>query len=487
MNPAWTIIASFVGALLTLVLPLRMESLARWVALAAATTGLVASVLLALCHLDNPGQPAWTLDVPWIPELGIRFHLAAPGLSLVLMVLTGIVAVGGVLYSWNVHHRTGTFFTLFLTIIGGVYGVFLSRDAFLLFVFYEVVILPKYFLIAVWGGHNKAYGAMKLTIYSIASSAMVLLGLGAAYAVSGTGSFDLATLAAAKYPLAFQLWAFPLLCIGFGVLAGLWPFHTWAPTGHTAAPTAASMLLAGVVMKLGAYGILMVAIPLFPDGFAYWRTAMAVLAVIGIVHGAFTALTRKDLKFIIAYSSVSHMGFILLGLATATAWGYQGAVLQMISHGIIAGLLFGIAGRIVYDRVHVRDLTALAEHDLWNRLPGAVVAFALASAASMGMPGFSGFVAELMVLIGVWSAFPKLIPVLVVAIVVTGIFSLRALNRAFLPKTTVTTDDLDPLPAITRAEIAATVLLLATSLAIGLYPKPWLDLIADGLTLPLLP
>ena len=306
-----------------------------------------------------------------------------------------------------------------------------------------------------------------------------------AYAAAGGTGFDLNHLAGAHYDPALQRWAFPVLFTGFAVLAGMWPFHTWAPTGHVAAPTAASMLLAGVVMKLGAFGALCVAMPLFPQGFAEWKPVIAGLAVIGVVYGALTALSQKDLKFVIGYSSVSHMGFVLLGLAAGTHWGLRGAVLQMISHGIIAGLLFGIAGRVVYERTHTRDLTALREFDLWRALPGAAVAFTLATAASMGLPGFSGFVAEISVAIGLWEKFPWLVPVVAVGIVITGAFSLRALHKAFFPVREAGCAAPPLLPPLSWPEISAITLLVAASLAIGLHPQPWITLIDEGLRSPM--
>src|ERR1043166_2814123 len=302
---------------------------------------------------------ALVVNVPWISAIGARFHLAADGISITLLLLTGIAAISGVLFSWNVTRRVNQFFALYLTLIGGVYGVFLSFDLFLLFVFYEIAIIPKYFLIAIWGSTNKEYGAMKLALYSFVGSAMVLIGLIAAYVLAGAKSFDLVTLAQHPFPSSFQHWAFPLVFIGFAILAGLWPFHTWAPTGHVAAPTAASMLLAGVVMKLGAYGALRVAMTLFPLGLQLWRNEIAALAVIGIVYGALAALVQRDFKFVIGYSSVSHMGFVLLGLMTLTQIGVSGAILQMFSHGIIAGLLFAVVGRMIYARTHTRDLAEL--------------------------------------------------------------------------------------------------------------------------------
>jgi NADH-quinone oxidoreductase subunit M len=485
MNPAWTILSAFAGALLVLLLPANSAGKARLIALAASLLGTLAAGFSCVKRLNHPDDAVWSFNQPWIESLGIRFHLAADGISLTLLLLTGLVAVAGVLFSWNVETRPRAFFAWFLTIIGGVYGVFLSRDAFLLFVCYELVILPKYMLIAIWGSTRKEYGAMKLTMYSIAASALILIGLVAAYAGAGATSFDIAHLAAASQPAALQAWAFPVLFLGFAILAGMWPFHTWAPTGHVAAPTAASMLLAGVVMKLGAFGALCVAMPLFPDGFNQWKALIAGLAVIGILYGALTALTQKDLKFVIGYSSVSHMGFVLLGIASANHWGLRGAVLQMISHGIIAGLLFGIAGRVVYERTHTRDLTALRDFDLWKSLPGAALAFTLASAASMGVPGFSGFVAEIAVIIGLWQAYPWMTIAVVLGIIITGAFTLRALHRAFFPTRPAGSPAAPPLPPLTLPEISAIALLLAASLAIGIYPKPWVTLIDDGLRSPI--
>jgi NADH-quinone oxidoreductase subunit M len=275
--------------------------------------------------------------------------------------------------------------------------------------------------------------------------------------------------------------------VGFGILAGLWPFHTWAPTGHVAAPTAASMLLAGVVMKLGAYGCLRVAMVLFPAGAKQWAPWIAALAVIGILFGALVALTQKDFKFVIGYSSVSHMGFVLLGLATLNLVGLSGAVLQMFSHGIIAGLLFAVVGRMVYDRTHNRDLTFLEGLQLVKLLPFAAVTFVIASMASMGLPGFSGFVAELQVLIGSWKAFPSVAILAGIGIVVGVAYTLRALQKAFLgePVSGPSSEHEHPLPPISLPEKVGAVILMATSLAVGLYPKCLMEMIHAGLQSPM--
>ena len=485
---AWTIYLSFAGALVLALLPKGNAALARWLALAVAAAGLLLAVAGFAAGM---GQGLVVLvDAPWVPSMGIHYTLAADGISRVLVLLTGLAAVAGVLFSWNIELRTNEFFAFFLALIGGVYGVFLSFDLFLLFVFYEIAIVPKYFLIAIWGSTRREYGAMKLALYSFVGSAMVLIGLLAAYATSGGHSTGLVQLAHANLPVSFQIWCFPLVFVGFAILAGMWPFHTWAPTGHVAAPTAASMLLAGVVMKLGAYGCLRVAIALFPRGldpwgFSFigigsWRDVFAILALIGIVYGALVALVQSDFKFVIGYSSVSHMGFVLLGLMTLNQIGMTGAVLQMFSHGVLAGLLFAIVGRIVYERTHTRQLADLETMHLSKRLPFAAWAFVIAGIASMGLPGFSGFVAELQVLIGAWNADPWWTIAVGIGIVVGVAYTWRALQRAFF------SDKLpDPhlhehqheLAPITWPEVTGFTLLAGASLVVGLYPKILLEAI----------
>jgi NADH-quinone oxidoreductase subunit M len=487
---AWTIYLSFAGALLEALLPKGRAALARWLALAVAVAGLALAVAGFVAGM---GQGRITIvDVPWVPSMGVHFLLAADGISRVLVLLTGLAAVAGVLFSWNIELRTNEFFAFFLALIGGVYGVFLSFDLFLLFVFYEIAIVPKYFLIAIWGSTRREYAAMKLAIYSFAGSAMVLIGMLAAYATAGSQSTGLVALAHTGLPVSFQMWCFPLVFTGFAILAGMWPFHTWAPTGHVAAPTAASMLLAGVVMKLGAYGCLRVGMALFPRGldpwgFSFigigsWRDVFAVLAVVGIVYGALVALAQTDFKFVIGYSSVSHMGFVLLGLMTLNQIGMTGAVLQMFSHGIIAGLLFAIVGRIVYDRTHTRQLAELETMHLSRRLPFAAWAFVVAGLASIGMPGLSGFWAEMQVLVGAWIAKPWWALAAGVGIVVGVAYIWRALQKAFfgdlLPSAReLELEDEHELAAITWPEVTGVVLLAGASLAVGLWPRILLDTI----------
>src|SRR5438874_166999 len=336
---ACTIYITFAGAVLLLFSP---RAFARWIAL-LTTVAAMALDLIELVRTPIADLARFTtiVRVPWVLALGINYHLAIDGVSLTMVLVTGISAVSTVLFSWDVKERQNEFFFWLLLVVAGCYGVFLSADLFLFFAFYELVIVPKYFLIAVFGSTNKEYGAMKLTLYSFFGGIFVFIGILAAYVTAGT--LDLNQLSQFQFSPQLQSWAFPALFLGFAVLAGIWPLHTWAPTGHAAAPTAGSMLLAGIVMKLGSYAGLRVAMNLFPQGFQMWGKWIVLLGVIGIVYAAAVALRQRDLKFVIGYSSVSHMGFVMFGLAAATALSVSGAVLQMFSHGVIAAPLFGEA------------------------------------------------------------------------------------------------------------------------------------------------
>ncbi|MEO5957779.1 MAG: NADH-quinone oxidoreductase subunit M [Opitutaceae bacterium] len=490
-----TIYVSFLGAFLALIAGARSASTARWIALltAIASTGL--AFFAASQFVPAPGLQT-LVNVAWIPEFGVRYALAVDGISLTLVILTGLAATAGILFSWNIEKRAGEFFALYLALIGGVYGVFLSADAFLLFVFYEIAIVPKYFLIANWGSTNREYAAMKLVLYSFAGSALVLAGLLWAYAAAvahgAAPSFALGDLAsgAVQFSRFEQLGMFALVFLGFAVLAGMFPFHTWAPTGHVAAPTAASMLLAGVVMKLGAYGCLRVAMPLFPVGFEFWQSTIAWLAIAGIVYAGLVALVQEDFKFVIGYSSVSHMGFVLLGLAAANAQAVSGAVLQMFSHGVIAGLLFAVVGRMVYERTHTRKLSELRTMPLHRAIPVAALTFVLAGMASMGMPGFSGFPAELTILIGAWKTSPLWAACAAFGVLVAAAFTLRAIQVSFFGTTDKSSGHPPAHPLhcdpITLPERAGAMLLIAATVYVGLKPDVLLNWISPALQSPLM-
>jgi NADH-quinone oxidoreductase subunit M len=478
---AWTIYLTLAGAV---VLLLASAVFARWIALLTTVAGLALGVAaLVRTPIAELADFTTIVRVPWVAALGMNYHLAIDGISLTMILVTGISAVSTVLFSWDVERRQNEFFFWLLVVVAGCYGVFLSADLFLLFAFYELVIVPKYFLIAIFGSTNKEYGAMKLTLYSFFGGMFVFAGILVAYVTAG--SLDLNQLAQFQFTSQLQSWAFPVLFFGFAVLAGIWPLHTWAPTGHVAAPTAGSMLLAGIVMKLGSYAGLRVAMNLFPQGFQLWSNWIALLAVIGIVYAAAVALRQHDLKFVIGYSSVSHMGFVLLGLAAGNALSVSGAVLQMFSHGVIAALLFAVAGRMIYRRTHTRDLGALAGMNLSRALPFAAFTFVVASAASMGIPGFSGFAAEITILIGTWKTYPLAVWITGAGIVLVAAFTLRALKQSFFGEAgpgvvvqegrVVVDPDWNEEQDITVAEKIGACLLMFATVAVGLYPKLLLD------------
>jgi NADH-quinone oxidoreductase subunit M len=466
---AWTIYITVAGAVVLLFMP---RVVVRWLALITAIAGFAISLTVFHSAVDA-GTFKSIVRLPWVPTFGMEYHLASDGISLTMVLVTGLTAVSAVLFSWDVDHRPNEFFFWLLLVVVGAYGVFLSADLFLLFVFYELVIVPKYFLIAIWGSTNKEYGAMKLTLYSFFGGALVFIGILVVYVIAG--SLNLQELAQFQFSPQVQSWLFPLMFFGFGVLAGLWPLHTWAPTGHVAAPTAGSMLLAGIVMKLGAYGALRVAMNFFPQGFEMWSKWIAIVAVIGIIYAAAVALRQRDLKFVIGYSSVSHMGFVLLGLATANVIGVSGAVLQMFSHGVIAALLFAVAGRMIYRRTHTRDLDTLSTMALGRALPFAAFSFVIASAASMGIPGFSGFAAEITILIGTWKTYPLAVWITGGGMVLVAAFTLRALKQTFFGDTEIAHAREESFPPITASEKLGAGLLMFATLAVGFYPKLLLD------------
>jgi len=414
----------------------------------------------------------------WIPQLGMSYHVGGDGLNLPMVLLTGFIMFTGVLIAWNIEDRTKEFYGLFLLLVTGVFGVFVSLDLFLLFMFYELAVFPMYLLIGIWGSVRKEYAAMKLTLYLLVASALIFFGLLILYFLSGPAgarTFDIPELANIRFGHTAQMILFPLMFVGFGVLAGMWPLHTWSPVGHVAAPTSVSMLHAGVLMKLGAYGCLRGAIFLFPEGAKAWLPIVAVLAIVNVVYGSMVAMVQKHFKYVIGYSSVSHMGFVVLGLSACNAEAYNGAVLQMFSHGIMTGLLFAIVGRMVYDRTHTLEISELG--GLNRIIPFATLAFIVAGMASMGMPGLSGFVAELQILIGVWEAYPVLAALSGIGIVVTAGYILRYIHRVFYGK-------LDPhfehLPPITRLEKTAGVILMAVLFIVGLYPPVMTKIIDSG-------
>ena len=440
-------------------------------ALVAATAMLGFSVYAFIAYDHGAGGYQFRQQWEWIETLGITVHWGADGISALMVLLTGIVAFTGVIVSWRIDDRPKEYFVLFMTLLTGVYGTFVSLDIFFLFFFYELAVLPMYLLIAVWGSTNKEYGALKLVLYLVAGSVLVWVAIIAIYVEAGVGSFDLLALQEADFARDFQRIFFPLIMIGFGVLAGLWPFHTWSPDGHVAAPTAVSMLHAGVLMKLGAYGIIRLGMTLLPEGLDWWQIPFITLATINVVYGAMSAMAQRDLKFVIGYSSVGHMGLVLIGLATIDSVGISGAVLQMFSHGLMTALFFAMVG-VIYEQAHTRDIGEL--NGLAKRMPITVFLFVLAGLASLGLPGLSGFVAEVLVFIGAFRTFPVVGVLGVIAAMLTAVYILRLAARSFFGPADDRWAGLKD--ASLGDRFAGGVLAVMLVLA-GVFPKPFLDVI----------
>lgn len=468
------------GAAIAILLPESQRELIRLASAAIAAITLGFSIyVFAAYEVGTEGFQFQTDRYEWLSDLGITFQLGVDGISAPMVLLTGIVMVTAVFMAWNTEPRSKDFFVLLMTLVTGVYGVFLSLDLFFLFFFYELAVVPMYLLIGVWGSTRKEYGALKLVLYLVASSVLVWISLIAIYVESGLNTFNLLDLEEAGFDTGFQQALFPILTIGFGVLAGLWPFHTWSPDGHVAAPTSVSMLHAGVLMKLGAYGIMRVGLDLLPEGADDWKLVLIVFATVNVLYGAFSAMAQRDLKFVIGYSSVSHMGYVLMGIGTLDERGLTGAVYQMFSHGIMTALFFALVG-VVYDRTHTRDISVF--QGLSKRMGVTAAFFAVAGLASMGLPGLSGFIAEFLVFVGAFKTYPVIGILGIIGALVTAIYILRLLAKVFFGPLD---ERWENLPDCTRLEGLATAGLVAVLIFGGVYPQPFTRMI-DASVVPLL-
>jgi NADH-quinone oxidoreductase subunit M len=416
-----------------LLFPAERKTEVRVTALAAATFALLLSVWVYFAYDSNAAGYQFQEAYNWLPALGIGYHVGVDGMSAPLVLLTGVVMFTGVLISWGIDDRPREFFAFLFILASGVFGVFASLDLFQLFFFYEIAVFPMYLLIAIWGWiKTREYAAMKLTLYLFIGSVVSLVGALAMYWVAyqntGVLSFDMLQLEQANFSEQFQIvWFLPVF-LGFAVLGGIWPLHNWSPDGHVAAPTAVSMFHAGVLMKLGAFAALRVGIMLLPQGAEYWSWLIMTLAAIGVVYGAFIAFMQDDLKYMIGFSSVSHMGLVMLGVSTLNPNGLTGAGVQMFSHGVMTALFFAVTG-MIYDRAHTRQISELG--GLAKIMPFAMVGFIIGGLVSMGMPGFSGFVAEFPIFMGVWEIQPWVAIVASISIVITAAYIMRNIRDVF--------------------------------------------------------
>jgi len=429
----------------------------------------------------NTTQMLFQYDYIWFAPLNIHYHVGVDGISVAMMLLTAFVVVAGVLVSWTQETLNKEFFFLLVFLSMGAYGFFISLDLFTMFFFLEVAVIPKFLLIGIWGSGKKEYSAMKLALMLMGGSALIFVGLSGIYyfGVPGSQSFDLLTISQVHIPLMIQKIFFPFLFIGFGVFTALFPFHTWVPDGHSSAPTAASMFLAGISMKLGGYGCLRVATYLMPEAAHEYQWIIILLATIAIIYGAFATMMQTDLKYINAYSSVSHCGFVLLGIGMLTRTSINGAVMQMVSHGLMTALFFAAIG-MIYSRAHTRMVDQLG--GLLKVIPFISTVFVIAGLCSLGLPGFSGFVAEMTVFMGAWQnpdGWYRIATILSCAsIVVTAVYILRAAGKTVMGP--ITDNHYLHLKDAAWNEKFAAALLIIAILVIGLAPFWLTDLIGSG-------
>ena len=465
--------------LLTAIVVLLMRNAAqvRWVSLAGATIQFVLAFALLFAFRNerlagNTAQMLFEQQYNWFPSWHISFHLGVDGISVAMILLTAFVVIAGVLVSWNVEKMTREFYFLLILLSLGAYGFFISLDLFILFFFLEIAVIPKYLLIGIWGSGKKEYSANKLALMLMGGSALVLVGLLGVYFNSTERTFDLMTLSQTVISPEVQRICFPLLFVGFGVFTALFPFHTWVPDGHSSAPTAGSMFLAGISMKLGGYGCLRVATYLLPQGAQEYAMVVIVLSVIAILYGAFATMMQKDLKYINAYSSVSHCGFVLLGIGMLTKTSMTGAVMQMVSHGLMTALFFAVIG-MIYERTHTRQVSEMG--GLLKTMPFISTVLFLVGLCSLGLPGLSGFVAEMTVFMGSWEnpdAFSRVATILAcLSIVVTAVYILRAVAKTAMGPVK---EEYKNLADANWNEKLAALILIAGILAIGLAPY-WLN------------
>jgi NADH-quinone oxidoreductase subunit M len=491
--------APFIGALLIMFTARHRPLAVRLIALVTTAISTILSIWIFVAYEREAAGFQFYEKVPLVPPLGISYELGVDGMSLLMVLLTSIIIFAGVFASWTVQVRSQEFYALLLALVTGVYGVFCSLDLFILFLFYELAVLPMYLLIGIWGSSGevrprgifawayretgvgtKEYAAMKLTLYLLFGSAFILVGMFALYVNAGAASFSFLDLEAITFDFTLQRWVFLALYVGFGILAGIWPLHTWSPDGHASAPTAVSMLHAGVLMKLGAYGVVRIGMGLVPEGAVDLAWLVGGIACINVVYGALSAMAQVDLKYVIAYSSVSHMGLVMLGAATLTEAGLNGSVFQMFAHGVMTGLFFALVG-LVYEKAHSREIFKMG--GFGRLMPGIATAFTIGGLSSVGLPATAGFVAELLTFMGAWRSDHRwwLAPA-VIGTLLTAIYILRVAHHIFWGPPSPHFHDL----ADARGpEWAAIVILVFALVLFGMVPGIALGPI-DTATVPLL-
>lgn len=485
----WILWMPFIGVLGILFLPKAKENLIRWWALVnTAITFALTLVLYSKFDVTIPGmQTAFNIKMPWISSFNIFYSLAVDGISLPMIVLTGLLFFLCILSSWTISKQVKAYFALFLFLQTTVFGVFLAMDFFLFYVYWEVMLIPMFFLIGIWGGENREYAAVKFFLYTFFGSILMLVGMVALYYASGKGidSFNILALQGGKFSsltldmfgttFSFAKLFFIFLFIGFAIKVPVFPFHTWLPHAHVQAPTAVSVILAGVLLKMGTYGFLRIAYPIFPGASVHFADAIAWLGLINVIYGAFCAMAQTDVKKLVAYSSVSHMGFVMLGLAAMTVTGMNGAVLQMFNHGTSTAMMFLLIG-ILYERSHhrwiVRPDGSKGFGGLYTQLPRFSIVFIIAMFASMGLPGLSGFISEALIFLGIYEKYTTITVLALIGLLLGAAYLLWMFKRMFFGDVI---EECKTYTDMNAREIAYMVPLCIAVMVFGIYPAPVLN------------